>query len=349
MAHRSVSQLNTYQRCPRQYYYRYLKKLPEKPSEFLIVGSAFDEGMTFIIDNCKCDTKSNIRPDDDVVDAGILLINNRLEKLLGDSPFDDEIKEDSREKIFQLSKLVKPYFTEFLPDTGLVPHSSQYKLNYYIDGIPDPILGYIDMIAVSRSDGRFVIVDFKTSSSSALSLDYKRQVWVYAKALENLENLDYLPKCEVHMFSKKLPTIPKAQRTKENLEGVLMHHLPSEVVEQLYTPDFIEKRVLLLSAEMRDEDWLSVNEGYVDLEYSIKTGFFPKNRTHNLCTKKFCSFWETCMSKDASEKSLKYRKSVLSTGNAPVKEEKPVLFMVDGSEPPPLPRRSETSVYDFLS
>lgn len=349
MAHRSVSQLNTYQRCPRQYYYRYLKKLPEKPSEFLIVGSAFDEGMTFIIDNCKCDTKSNIRPDDDVVDAGILLINNRLEKLLGDSPFDDEIKEDSREKIFQLSKLVRPYFMEFLPDTGLVPHSSQYKLNYYIDGIDTPVLGYIDMVAINRTNKEFVIVDFKTSSSSALSLDYKIQVWVYAKALEDAEGLSYLPKCEVHMFSKKLPTIPKKQRDAENLDGVMMHHLPQEIIDELYTPEFIEKRVSLLKAEMREEDWLSVNESYVDLEYSLKTGFFPKNRKHNLCTKRFCSFWETCMSKDTSEKSLKYRKSVLSTGNAPVKEEKPVLFMVDGSEPPPLPRRSETSVYDFLS
>jgi len=349
MAHRSVSQLNTYQRCPRQYYYRYMKKLPEKPSEFLMVGTAFDDAMNFVVDNGGCVPNKQSRPHDDVVDAAILLMSNRLEKLLSESPFDDEIKENARENVFQLSKLVRPYFMEFLPDTGLVPHSSQYKLNYYIDGIPDPILGYIDMIAVDEKTGRFVIVDFKASNSVALSLDYRRQVWVYAKALEDLENLDYLPDCQVHMFSKKVPTIPKAQRTKLGLDGTLAHHWPEEIIEELYTDDFIEKKVSLFSAEMRDEDWLTINESYVDLEHSIRTGFFPKNRTHTLCTKRFCSFWETCMSKEASQKSLDYRKSVLATGDGPVKQEEPVLFMVEDSNPPPLHRSPETSVFDFLS
>ena len=151
------------------------------------------------------------------------------------------------------------------------------------------------------------------------------------------------------MFSKKVPTIPKAQRTSLGLDGIHAHHWPEEIADELYTRDFIQKKVSLLAAEMREEDWITVNEGFVDLEHSRRTGFFPKNRGHALCTKKFCSFWETCMSKEDSQKSLDYRKSDLKTGGAPVKQEKPVLFMVEESSPPPHRRSTEESVYDFLS
>ena len=79
-----------------------------------------------------------------------------------------------------------------------------------------------------------------------LSLDYKIQVWVYAKALEEAEGLSYLPKCEVRI-SQETTNDTKKQRDAENLDGVMMSHKKS----LMSFTEFIEKRVSLLKAEMR--------------------------------------------------------------------------------------------------
>lgn len=39
-AHRSFSQLTTYQRCPLQYYLTKVAQVPEKPAVYLVAGSA---------------------------------------------------------------------------------------------------------------------------------------------------------------------------------------------------------------------------------------------------------------------------------------------------------------------
>lgn len=39
-AHRSFSQLTTYQRCPLQYYLSKVAQVPEKPAVYLVAGSA---------------------------------------------------------------------------------------------------------------------------------------------------------------------------------------------------------------------------------------------------------------------------------------------------------------------
>lgn len=348
MAHRSVSQMNTYERCPRQWYYRYVKKLPEKNSHFFTIGTAFDDAMSLIIENGSFSNEAPIASDD-LIEEGLGLLFEKKTQLLGEADFDEETKDEVDEKVFHLSKLIKPYFNEILPSQGMYPLKTQRKINYYLEDMEDPILGYIDMIAYDYRIDQQVIVDFKTANSVSPSLDYKRQVWVYAKAIQELDDLPYLPRAEIHMFSKGTPTLPKAKRVSMDLENEKIHRYPPELIEELYSGEFIRKKCTLHNADMRKEDWLTINETYFDLEYSRKHNFFPKNRTHSLCSERFCSFWKTCHSEEESQESLKSMKSQVLNYNQPMEIQATVPFMVEPVKPPPECEDSSASIYDFLS
>lgn len=354
--HRSVNQVNTYQRCPRQYRFRYLDQLSSKPSEHLAIGSAFDDAMTQIIEQGGI-SELQPTPSSGCVQAAIQLMRNNALKMLRENKFDEELIRESMNVIFHLSKLIGPYWSKFLPIEGLTPVSTQHKINYMMDGLEAPVIGYIDMIAKSKTDNQLVIVDFKTTGNSGPSLDYKRQVWTYAKAIQQEFSLDYLPRTQLHMFAKSPPTLAKKKREDLGLEDLLISEYPDELVSSLYDDKAIQSKIGIHKVSYDEQEWLSFSELFFDLEFSLRFGHWPKNRTHYLCNPKFCSYWESCHSIDESICSLREKQQVLplegeNLGNpaAPILDQDDEIPFTAGTAgaPPVSLQQPVESIEDFL-
>ena len=335
MSHRSISQLNLHQSCPRKYKYRYIDKFPEMPSENLDIGKSFDDGLTYIINEGQF-SRENPTPSDALIEEAIKLIYKNAEELMMAHRFDELTVETIQSTLFHLAKLIGPYFQFRLPHKRFIPQQSQYQIMYELPEIEVPVKGYIDMIALDLKTDRLVIVDFKTSNSWTPSMDYKRQVWTYAKAVQEKEGLDYLPHTEIHIFNKTGP-ITKAKAEKLGLEGVPLHEVPEEVIEDLYTAKFIEDKTKIFEVPFKEAEFLAMREAFVDLEFSFKFNHWPKNRTHSLCQEKFCSFWAHCNSDSECQSSLELKKKMLQEAHLPPAiGTQDIPFSVESPVGPPL-------------
>jgi hypothetical protein len=302
--HRSVNQANTYQCCPRKYRYRYLDQLPSKPSEFLAIGSAFDDAMTHII-------KHFDGPTDQLLEDAIALMKSNAQKLFIQYELDAQTVRESMNTINHLARLIPSYWKKYLVLEGLEPVSTQVEINYQLDGLEAPVLGYIDMIARSKDTGDLVIVDFKTTGSREPSLDYKRQVWLYSKAIQQQQGLTYLPEAQLHMFTKATPTLAKKKREQLGLEELLVHEYPAELIDELYDEKTIQSKIGIHSVAYDEQEWQSFSELFFDLEFSLRFGHWPKNRTHYLCNARFCPYWVPCHSSEESLCSLQNKQQTV--------------------------------------
>ena len=113
--HRSASQASTYQCCPRKYRYRYLDKLPSKPSEHLAIGSAFDDAMTYIIQNYSSEPKEL----DTLIKASIEVMRNAARKMLAEDGYDAQIVRQANNVIEHLARLIPFYWKRHLQLEGL--------------------------------------------------------------------------------------------------------------------------------------------------------------------------------------------------------------------------------------
>lgn len=347
--HRSVNQANTYQCCPRKYRYRYLDQLPSKPSEYLAIGSAFDDAMTHIINHYSTDPEL-LKP---VIKAAIELMRTVADEMLERNGFDEQTVRESKNVISHLALLIPDYWEKTLPATGLEPVETQVEINYQLDGLEAPVLGYIDMIARNKATGDLVIVDFKTTGGRGPSLDYKRQVWMYAKAIQQQRGLTYLPESQLHMFDKSTPTLVKKKRVELEVEDLLVHEYPAELIDKLYDEKTIFSKIGIYPVQFDEQEWQSFSELFFDMEFSLRFGHWPKNRTHYLCSTRFCPYWVPCHSAEESLCSLQQKQQVVPNQSNPdqpspiLNEDDEVPFSVDAANPRHYQKPVET-LEDFL-
>lgn len=336
-AHRSVSQINKYQQCPRKYRYKYIDKLEEPGNIFFAIGSAVDKALEHIVANHNFTKEHPSPPDELIQDALQVMETTRIAKIAEFNCTEEEAQEVV-DTCFHLGRLIPFYFKFYLPHAGLLPMRTQVKINYGLSDLEAPITGWIDLLCLSYRTNEIVVVDFKTSgkkpSKETLSLDYKRQVWTYSKAIKEEMGLDYLPMCALHFFVKTIPKLPEQARKKvrnkdeyllipNNINGyefmaseyedVPISEYPEELLEALYSQKVVDSKIVLLTAPFEEHEWLSYNELFFDLEFSIKHNFWPKNRTHYLCCKEFCSFWNRCVGSEEGEASLQLQKKLANT------------------------------------
>ena len=181
----SPSSINTYNQCPRRYYYTYVEKLPTKPNIHTVRGTVVHSVLEDFFD---LDLNMfGLNLGDYLLIKGLELFdkhwNDSKEKFDSLNLPESEIKfyyDDSKSMILNwlsyfLSRLNSSSDGDFLGTFNkLKPIAREEKFV----SEEFSVMGYIDAIEVF--DGKTRIIDYKTSKADKLSEEYMLQLGIYA-------------------------------------------------------------------------------------------------------------------------------------------------------------------------
>lgn len=189
----SPSSINTYNQCPRRYYFTYIAKLPTKPNIHTVRGSVVHTVLENFYD-------IELAQDDvNVGDKMILHALNLFDKHWNEASedlnslnlSDNEIQyyyDDSKSMIInwvthilaRLNSSSDDFSTTF---NRIKPIREQkYVSEKY------SVMGYID--AIEECDGKVRLIDYKTSKNDKMSEEYMLQLGIYA-LLYNEKHSEY--------------------------------------------------------------------------------------------------------------------------------------------------------------
>ena len=165
----SPTSINTYLRCPRKYYLRYIKGSKSQPSIHLIRGKAVHETIAQF-SQMNFDRPANQQMLDnsilDLFEKNWLTQNSEIQKLGLDSKSIDEFYSESQ---VMLKGWLKRYSQQ-----GYRRPKTEIKLFSKTHGV----MGIID--AVFTNNGRILLLDYKTGKKNEITQDIKVQLAVYA-------------------------------------------------------------------------------------------------------------------------------------------------------------------------
>jgi putative RecB family exonuclease len=167
----SVSQINKYMNCPKQYEFSYIQGIPESKSSALVVGSSFHKVIE----------ESNRRK----LETGELLPEEEMQAIYDEYWHKKNIDIDWKEEEDQEAEYQRGLLMAqaYMNDIGkqLEPIGYEARFDVEVEGIP--LIGYIDLI---EKDGS--IRDLKTSRKSPAKdmADKSLQLTGYALAYREL-------------------------------------------------------------------------------------------------------------------------------------------------------------------
>jgi len=195
----SPTSINTYLRCPRKYYLRYIKGLKSKPSIHLIRGKAVHETIAQFIENEIAVTEMKKRRLLELFNKYWHKQENEIQKLGLDSKTIDEFYFESQEMLLGwLERYLKKKHSR--PKTEIKLFSRTHK-----------VMGIID--AVFTDNGRILLLDYKTGKKNEITADIKVQLAIYAllykenyRRMPDIVAIDFLKHQEERRFraSEKL-------------------------------------------------------------------------------------------------------------------------------------------------
>ena len=168
----SPTSINTYLRCPRKYYLKYIKGLKEKPSIHLIRGKAVHDSIAQFYQTLrgKLGTFEEMK-------IGLLSFFDRL-----------WIEQEEEMQTLNLSeRILNEYYRE---SAEMLIGWLRRNLKVILNGQPKPeteiklfsqshrVMGIID--AIHKGNGKVSLIDYKTSKKDELTQDIKVQMAVYA-------------------------------------------------------------------------------------------------------------------------------------------------------------------------
>ena len=180
----SPSSINTYNQCPRKYFYRYIEKLPGKESPHLIIGKTVHS----ILEDFFQIKPENLNQASYAFELKIILFEffrkhwGEAEKHFENIEHDQPVafyKNDINNMLntwheFFLTKLKKEMHTQNLVESfqSLTPICEMsFRSPKYM------IRGFIDAIHEGKHT---TIIDYKTSKAAKMSEDYLLQLSIYA-------------------------------------------------------------------------------------------------------------------------------------------------------------------------
>jgi putative RecB family exonuclease len=181
----SPSSVNTYLACPRQYFYRYIKELPSKPSIHLIRGKLVHTVLEdfFELKPEKLNQKSF------AFEMNIVLLE-AFKRLWEANKVELEglrLHPDELQSYFESSKAMIACFVQdfasrlahLLEKLGFVEafRALTPRREVYLESHSHRVRGYVDAIF---EHGKTQIIDYKTSASDAFRDEYRRQLGIYA-------------------------------------------------------------------------------------------------------------------------------------------------------------------------
>jgi RecB family exonuclease len=179
----SVSQLQTYESCPKKYMYNYIYKIPSRPRHYFDFGTSVHEALEFL--SADFDKKL---PIEKLYTIGV--------KYLTDGWISKGYDDAKQEKeYFQKGlNIIKEFI---IKETELRTQNRQtigLELKFFLDFEGRTLMGYIDRI--DKVDGEIEILDYKTSKSMSRESDLEK----------NMQLLVYSLASEAHADIKKFPT-----------------------------------------------------------------------------------------------------------------------------------------------
>lgn len=194
----SPTSINTYLRCPRKYYLKYIKGLKEKPSIHLIRGKAIHNSLARFHQTCR------EKPDNfkemmsellSLFDHAWVEQEEELRRLNLPGEALNEYYHESVEMLTSwLKRNIKAVANGMVkPETEVRLFSQRYR-----------VMGIIDVI--HNQSGKAILTDYKTGKKEELTQDIKVQMAVYA--LLYRENYGILPDSIVIDFLKHDKAIP---------------------------------------------------------------------------------------------------------------------------------------------
>ena len=146
--HLSFSQINTYQRCPRQFYYRYVRGLKIPPSGAVVVGKATHEAIAYDLTNYM---NSRLHEPIDVIEDVYASVFQEYES-------GADWREEKPEEAFKGGlNALKLYFQDYIP--LVVPESIEDEFEITLDGLGCCIKGVIDLVDAHEN----AVIEHKTS------------------------------------------------------------------------------------------------------------------------------------------------------------------------------------------
>ncbi len=168
----SPTSINTYLRCPRRYYLKYVLGLREKPGIHLIRGQVVHSAIARftsqgVNDGNDCEAlKANLL---DLFDRSWLCRKEEI-KALGMSK--EAIKEIYDESALMLSGWLERYLNE------VAEGSEELEVEIKLISEKFEVMGFID--AVRSRGGRVFLIDYKTSKSDEMTRETRVQMAIYA-------------------------------------------------------------------------------------------------------------------------------------------------------------------------
>jgi len=214
----SVSQVTMFQRCPRQYYFRYIENLVLPPGVAMAEGSAMHRALEHAL---HAKQQNDILPVDTLVD-----VFRARWKSEDEIVFDDE-KGENENMIFARSRVfLSQYRQDFLPVIDPIEIEQRFVVSL-VPGIP--VVGFIDLIDRGEEDRIDTVVDHKVTGrmKSAHEVENDMQLTLYA-------HVKKLPKVRFDVFLKnKKPTIKSLSAVRKPGDIRWVQHVFREVAESI--------------------------------------------------------------------------------------------------------------------
>jgi RecB family exonuclease len=179
----SPTSINTYLRCPRKYYLKYIKGLKEKPSIHLIRGKAVHDAIAKI-------HKSNHQGQQDLDGLKIALLTFFSDSWVAqDGQMSDlDLPEEALNDYYNEStEMLLGWLKRNLPSLQNSTLRPQAEVKLFSQN--HRVMGIID--AIHSVNGKVSLTDYKTGKIDILSQDIKVQMSIYA--LLYRENFGVLP------------------------------------------------------------------------------------------------------------------------------------------------------------
>jgi CRISPR/Cas system-associated exonuclease Cas4 (RecB family) len=179
----SVSQLQTYESCPKKYMFNYIYKIPSRPRHYFDFGTSVHESLEFL--SADFDKKL---PIEKLYTLGV--------KYLTDGWISKGYENANQEQeYFQKGlNIIKEFIVK---ETELRMEDRQtigLELKFFLDFEGRTLMGYIDRI--DKVNGEIEILDYKTSKSMSREseLEKNMQLLVYSLASESHQDIKKFPK-----------------------------------------------------------------------------------------------------------------------------------------------------------